>query len=466
MVFLQSLSALLLPAGPLPIPFKVRPLPCVEMSVTELILTQIASSYGSSWWHAHMSAQFVGGVAGPLVVHGPTHVKYDVDLGPIMLNDYFHTDYTNLVKSVMTVPVKFPLSQNNLIQGKGTYDCKKVAPGTKCTPGASLAKFRFQRGKKYRLRIINSSANSIQKFTIDGHKFSVFANDFVPIKPYKTDVITIGIGQRVDVVVEANGKEDAYYMRSDLSARTNLHEQPNGLAIIYYNNADTHKTPKTKATPYDDSYEGNDDLKKTEPVYPIKVPNPDKTLTFEVRLNVNGSGNTLWYTNNQTFRANYDSPQLLLAKLGDESYKKHPEWAVYNTGKSEHIRLIVKSYLNASHPWHLHGHDFFVLAEGYGTWDGVITRPENPMRRDTQLQLYGYPDKPGYMVLQFHADNPGVWPFHCHIAWHQSIGLYTNLLVRPEEIKQKQIPSVMAQTCRNWAKYKKSHVVEQIDSGL
>jgi FtsP/CotA-like multicopper oxidase with cupredoxin domain len=32
-------------------------------------------------------------------------------------------------------------------------------------------------------------------------------------------------------------------------------------------------------------------------------------------------------------------------------------------------------------------------------------------------------------VLDFVADNPGVWPFHCYIAWDVSDGLYINIMV-------------------------------------
>jgi FtsP/CotA-like multicopper oxidase with cupredoxin domain len=64
-----------------------------------------------------------------------------------------------------------------------------------------VSKFQFQSGKKYRLRLINTSAEGIQKFTIDGHNFTVIANDFVPIKPYSTNVITLGVAQRSDIVV-------------------------------------------------------------------------------------------------------------------------------------------------------------------------------------------------------------------------------------------------------------------------
>ena len=53
----------------------------------------------------------------------------------------------------------------------------------------------------------------------------------------------------------------------------------------------------------------------------------------------------------------------------------------------------------------------FVLAEGMGSWDGNLVNPQNPQRRDTQILQAN-----GYMVVQLTADNPGVWPFHCHIA--------------------------------------------------
>ena len=67
----------------------------------------------------------------------------------------------------------------------------------------------------------------------------------------------------------------------------------------------------------------------------------------------------------------------------------------------------------------------FVLNEGVGTWDGTVVNPQNPQRRDVQVL-----QKQGYIVVQIDADNPGVWPFHCHIAWHVSAGLYVNVMVR------------------------------------
>ena len=46
------------------------------------------------------------------------------------------------------------------------------------------------------------------------------------------------------------------------------------------------------------------------------------------------------------------------------------------------------------------------------------------------------------------------------------MGMYVNLMERPEEINQSAIPGVIAQTCDAWNKYTETNIVEQIDSGL
>lgn len=58
---------------------------------------------------------------------------------------------------------------------------------------------------------------------------------------------------------------------------------------------------------------------------------------------------------------------------------------------------------------HLHGHNFWVLAEGIGEWDGIITNPTNPQRRDTHILGAGTTEIPTYAVFEWMTDNPGVW---------------------------------------------------------
>jgi len=49
-----------------------------------------------------------------------------------------------------------------------------------------MSTFNLTAGQVHRLRLINAGAEGIQKFSIDGHNLTVFANDFVPINPYTT----------------------------------------------------------------------------------------------------------------------------------------------------------------------------------------------------------------------------------------------------------------------------------------
>jgi FtsP/CotA-like multicopper oxidase with cupredoxin domain len=59
------------------------------------------------------------------------------------------------------------------------------------------------------------------------------------------------------------------------------------------------------------------------------------------------------------------------------------------------------------HPIHLHGHDFFVLAQqANAVWNGNIStlNMNNPIRRDTATL-----PALGYLVLAFESDNPGAW---------------------------------------------------------
>lgn len=168
----------------------------------------------------------------------------------------------------------------------------------------------------------------------------------------------------------------------------------------------------------------------TEPYFPVPQPGkPDITQVLNIDRKINSTGHLTWVVNSIAFRGDYNYPLLEAAYNGNTSFPTHPEWAVYNFGQSKVVRLIVNNLVpyssRLSHPMHIHGHDVFVVADGLGLWDNAtIVRPENPMRRDTQNLRRG-----GYTVLDIAMDNPGVWPFHCHIAWHVSEVRLTNYYI-------------------------------------
>lgn len=99
------------------------------------------------------------------------------------------------------------------------------------------------------------------------------------------------------------------------------------------------------------------------------------------------------------------------------------------------------------HPWHLHGHDFWVLGYGQGkftTKDADKFNLKNPPFRNTAV-LYPY----GWTALRFVADNPGVWSFHCHIEPHLHMGMG---LVFAEGVNRVRNIPVEALTCGLTAK--------------
>ncbi|KAL5346569.1 hypothetical protein ACLOAV_008276 [Pseudogymnoascus australis] len=414
-----------------------------------------ASLYGTSWYHSHLSAQYADGLYGAMIIHGPAHADYDYDLGPIFLSDHYHTGYAELVKRYKGLRA-VPDSDNNLINGKTKHVCAHTN-ATTCTPNAGLSKFKFKSGKAHRLRLINSGSDGTQKFTIDGHTMTVIANDYVPVHPYETDVITLGVGQRTDIVVRGTGRPtESFWMRSDISKRCSNTNQPHALAVIHYEKADMSTTPTSQATVYNETNCSNDALTITKPKFVMPPPEPDFTQVIDIDFHTNATGFGMWTTNNQTYQANYNYSLLLLANQGNTSYPDDPQWNVFNFGKSTSIRIVLRSHIPLAHPMHLHGHTFWVVAEGVGEWDGVVTHPENPQRRDTQLLDWGYPSpgKPRYMVIDFLANNPGVWPFHCHVQWHVNGGLSMNIMTRPDLITELQIPPTISQTCRDWSDYR------------
>ncbi|TKA33408.1 hypothetical protein B0A54_14105 [Friedmanniomyces endolithicus] len=396
-----------------------------------------ASLYGTSWWHGHYSAQYVNGLSGATIIHGPaSDNNYDIDLGPVLLSDWFHDYENNLIEDIFYatpsgIPHFPPESNNMLINGKNNYPCQNTT--LPCTPNAGLATFKFETGKTHRLRLINHAAEALLFFSIDGYTMTVIANDFVPIEPYETDLVQMGVGQRTDVLVKGkDNAQESVYMR--------VTEGPSGIGPAGQTGCSLNTGVSIAAKA------------------PIYYQAADTTLLPNTTSAINGSR----YLFPQNC-GDYNDPILYEAKLGNtDNFTTQRQ--VYDMGNSTVLRLILTSVgFPASHPMHIHGHNMQILAEGVGSWDGTtIVNPSNPMRRDTQIIRPN-----GYLVVQIELNNPGVWAFHCHVAWHISEGMNINILEQPAGIeKEMELPYVMAQTCRDWADWTGGHVVPQIDSGL
>ena len=67
-----------------------------------------------------------------------------------------------------------------------------------------------------------------------------------------------------------------------------------------------------------------------------------------------------------------------------------------------------------SHPIHLHGDPFQVVAINGSTVAGAV--------RDTVLVPIG-----GSVTIAFAADNPGHWALPCHNLYHMAVGMMTSI---------------------------------------
>jgi hypothetical protein len=111
------------------------------------------------------------------------------------------------------------------------------------------------------------------------------------------------------------------------------------------------------------------------------------------------------------------------------------------------------------------GHDFYLLAQGTGTYASAAPTlvTTNPPRRDVAI-LPGE----GYLVFGFLADNPGTWIVHCHIGWHQNLGLALQFVEDRDSIVELDLfdAAVMNDTCAAWDSYLAESGLSQEDDGI
>jgi FtsP/CotA-like multicopper oxidase with cupredoxin domain len=80
----------------------------------------------------------------------------------------------------------------------------------------------------------------------------------------------------------------------------------------------------------------------------------------------------------------------------------------------ERVELVMKNTTMMSHPMHLHGTVFEVVAINGRRFPGA--------RRDTVIV-----PAMASVTIAFDADNPGRWAFHCHNGFHQHAGMMTSV---------------------------------------
>lgn len=237
--------------------------------------------------------------------------------------------------------------------------------------------------------------------------------DLVPIVPYTTDVIDINMGQRYDVVVNADQGSGDYWVRavpqSSCSSNNNTDDIRGILRYDASSTADPTTAPYTKF---------NNTLCVDEPyasLVPYMSDSPASPSSGGDDLDVTvGAVNDLfkWYISNKTYDVPWENPTLLSIYNNDTTWTDS-DHVVELDQVNEYVYFVIETSQGVPHPMHLHGHDFWILATGNTTYDSsVALNTDNPPRRDTVTL-----PTIGYVVIAFLTDNPGAWLMHCHIGW-------------------------------------------------
>ncbi|KAA8546849.1 hypothetical protein F0562_003278 [Nyssa sinensis] len=417
---------------------------------------------GTYLYHAHYGMQREAGLYGSIRVllgDGKTEpFPYDHDRS-IILNDWYHKTTFEQATGLSSLDFDWVGEpQSILIQGKGRFNCSSPgidaglcnATPSECSPYV----LTVIPGKTYRLRIASLTSLSALSFEIEGHNMTVVEADGHYVQPFVINNLFIYSGETYSVLINADQDPSRnYWASAKVVSRQNT--TPNGLAIFNYYPNHPRRYPPT-VPPRGPAW--NDTAPRMSQSLAIKArqgsisPPPPLSDRVFVFLNTQNkvNGYVRWSVNNVSFNLPH-TPYLIslkenLTHLFQQSlpptgydfvnYDIYREQdgngttsdSIYRLDFNTTVDIILQNARqllqnrSETHPWHLHGHDFWVLGYGDGKFD-MFNDPKkynlvNPILKNT-VPVHPY----GWTALRFRADNPGVWAFHCHIEAHFYMGM-------------------------------------------
>ncbi|KAF8753828.1 multicopper oxidase family [Rhizoctonia solani] len=423
--------------GEFDLPLVQTDIPNLPFSVTQCPISQFNSytyeiplhdQTGTFWYHSHLSSQYVDGLRGALVVYDPNDphkALYDVDdeSTVITLDDWYHTPAPTLQEqffSTNNTALNAPVPDSALINGKGRY-----VGG----PEVERAVLKVQSGKRYRFRVINTSAIGSYTFAIEGHTMTIIEADGIAHEPLVVDSFDIYAGQRYSFILEANQTVANYWVSAPMTvaaAGTNANlDATNVYAVLRYEGA-----PEAEPTTEQTTAMGNAPLVEENLHALINPGAPGGSDPADVVVNLAIGRSTIDGSVAFTFNGvQYKPPTLptLLQILSNNATVDA------DFGTDEHtltlpfnktIELVItggQTTLSIFSDGHV-----FDVVQSLG---GSVINYVNPPRRDVvRVSNTG-------VILRFRTDNPGPWFVHCHIDWHLEAGLAVVFAEAPSEIR-------------------------------
>ena len=312
-------------------------------------------------------------------------------------------------------------------------------------------------GETNLLRVINSGLNQELFFTVANHKFTVVSADASYTKPFTTSVIMLGPGQTTDVLITGDQPPARYYMaaRAYQSAQGAPFDNTTTTAILEYKSAPCPAKKGVSTTPVFPSLPAFNDTatvtafsKSFRSPAKVEVPTDiDESLFFTVGLGLNrcppkfkssqcqGPNGTRFTAsmNNVSFvlPSNFSllqahqqgipgvfttdypaAPPVKFDYTGNVSrslWQPVPGTKLYKLKYGSRVQVVLQGtsiFTAENHPIHLHGYDFYIIAEGFGNFNpstdtSKFNLVDPPLRNTVAVPVNGW------AVIRFVADNPG-----------------------------------------------------------
>ncbi|HBD7469309.1 TPA: multicopper oxidase family protein [Legionella pneumophila] len=332
---------------------------------------------GTYWMHSHQKFQEQKQLSAPLIIYDKDDPHKNLQEVILFLEDFTYKDPQLIFDQLRTAKMDMKKMDAGNDLNDVTYDAFLANKKTLAAPDV----ISVQPSKKVRLRIINASSST--NFKIDAGKLSatLIAVDGENIEPIVDSSFPIGVGNRMDLLVEIPSAGGAFPVKA-MAEGTN---KQTGLILK------TDNTPTPILSPNTTNKTGRVNYYELEKKLKGKNALTNKKINARLHYVLDGKMNGyIWTMNKQSWPD--VTPKVI--HFGDR------------------VEMIYENKSSMSHPMHFHGHVFQVTEIDGQPLDGAM--------RDTLLV------QPHSTVkIQFDALNPGIWANHCHNLYHLNAGMFT-----------------------------------------
>ncbi len=345
----------------------------------------VAEPAGTYMYHSHVGLQLDRGLVGPLVIEERApHMSYDRDY-VIVLDDWLPSDPTPASARASSGMENMRDMMPGMMGGQPSIAGQQMPLQDPARPAyaallvngknpADPPVFELRRGERVRLRFINLASATTFRVALAGHALNVTHTDGQPVEPVTVDALVLGMGERYDVVVEADNPGVW-----TLAAASVLGHPAPARAVLRYGG--TRASRPAGGLP--EGLTGGRVL----------------GLADLIALELNGTP----ATPDRSFDLTLSWGMMMAPDEWSIDGQRYPDAESLTIRAGERVRVSMNNRSPIHHPMHLHGHFFRV---GRALKDTVLV-----------------PGHMGRVTFDFTAHNPGDWLFHCHNLYHLESGM-------------------------------------------